>query len=69
MEGVVRVRRPDAAELLEIRAGHWSYEDLLAYSTQQDAELNELVKTSTLPKQPDHKALDRLCIDLIQEMA
>jgi hypothetical protein len=65
-EGVVRVRRPDAAELLAIRNGAWTYEELLEYSERQDAELNELVKTSTLPKQPNRKALDQLCIDLIQ---
>ena len=67
-EGVVRVRRPDAEELLEIRHGAWTYEALVEYSDQQDAELNELYKTSTLPKQPDRKALDKLCIELIQEM-
>lgn len=68
-EGVVRVRRPDAEELLEIRHGAWTYEALVEYSDRQDAELNELYKTSTLPKQPDRKALDKLCIELIQEMA
>lgn len=67
-EGIVRVRRPDAADLLEIRHGKWTYEDLVAYSDAQDAELNELVKTSKLPKQPDRKALDQVCIKLIQGM-
>ncbi len=68
-EGVVRVRRPDAKELLEIRHGAWTYEDLVAYCEVQDAELSELAKTSKLPKQPDRKALDKLCVGLIQEMA
>jgi hypothetical protein len=67
-EGVVRVRRPDAQELLEIRHGKWTYEELVAYSDKQDAELNELVKTSGLPKQPDHKYLDQVCMEIIRGM-
>ena len=67
-DGVVRVRRPDAQELLEIRHGKWTYEELVAYSDKQDAELNELVKTSGLPKQPDRKKLDQVCQDIILGM-
>lgn len=65
-EGVVRVRRPDAADLLEIRNGSWTYEQLVEYSDKQDAELNELLKTSKLPKQPDRKSLDAVCVKIIQ---
>lgn len=67
-DGVIRVRRPDAQELLEIRHGKWTYEELVAYSDKQDAELNELVKTSGLPKQPDRKKLDQVCQDIILGM-
>ncbi len=68
-DGVVRVRRPDAAELLAIRHGAWTYEELVAFSDQQDMELEALVKTAPLPKQPDRAKLDQLCIELIQGMA
>jgi predicted nucleotidyltransferase len=68
VDGVVQVRRPDAEELLEIRNGAWSYEDLVQYSDKQDAELSELVKTSRLPRQPDRKKLDELCLTIIQRM-
>ena len=67
-EGVVRVRRPDAKELLEIRAGALTYEELCRYMDEQDAELNKLVQTSSLPKQPNFKKIDQLCMELIQEM-
>lgn len=67
-EGVVRVRRPDAAELLEIRAGAWTYDQLLEYSDKEDARLHEVVKTSKLPKQPDRKRLDALCVEMIQSL-
>jgi len=64
-EGRVHVRRPDAGELLEIRAGVWSYDQLIEYSDREDAELTELVKTSKLPRQPDRERLDRVCMDVI----
>lgn len=66
-EGVIRVRRPDAEELLEIRYGKWTYEELVEYSARQDMELEELAQTSTLPKQPDRKKIDDLCIWMIQQ--
>ena len=51
--GVLNVKRPDAKELLGIRAGEWKYEELLEWSEHQDNELNTLMKTSELPDKPD----------------
>jgi uncharacterized protein len=68
-EGVVRVKRPDAEELLSIRAGAWTYEQLIEYSDKEDAYLHEIVKNSPLPNQPDREGLDTLCAEIIQEMA
>lgn len=56
------VRRPDAEELLAIRAGNWSYEDLVAWAEKQDTELAAVAKTSTLPRTPNRKALNVLCV-------
>lgn len=67
VEGVVRVRRPDAAELLEIRAGAWSYHQLIEWAEKQDAELKELAKTSKLPQSADRVALHDLCCALVEE--
>lgn len=64
--GEVIVRRPDAAELLEIRAGAWSFERLVEWAEREDAELEALARESkALPKSPDRHALDRLCIELV----
>lgn len=53
-QGVLHVRRPDAAELLAIRNGAWSYEDLVAYAERVDARVRtELYEKSVLPKKPD----------------
>lgn len=61
VEGLVHVKRPDAAELLAIRGGAWSYDKLIDWAQAQDAELTELAKTSPLPHAPDRKKLDALC--------
>ncbi len=62
VEGEVRVRRADAAELLAIRDGAWEYERLLAWAAEQDAELGALERGSALPKAPDRERLDQLCL-------
>jgi predicted nucleotidyltransferase len=66
--GKVIVRRPDADELLAIRAGAWSYERLVAYAEDEDRALDALARTSPLPAAPDRAALDRLCVEITSSM-
>lgn len=63
--GKVIVKRPDADELLSIRNGAWSYEQLREWATTEDAKLEECAKTSKLPKSPDVEAIDRECVSII----
>lgn len=65
-EGKVYVRRPDAAELLEIRNGSWDYHDLVKWAEDQDKELTELMKTSKLPNKPDRVKMNELCIQMVE---
>ncbi len=66
--GKVIVKRPDAEELLAIRAGAWKYEDLMSWATNQDEELNKLYETSNiLPKEPNRTKLNALCIELVSD--
>lgn len=65
--GKVIVRRPDAEELLSIRAGAWSYDQLVEWAGRENADLEELAKVSPLPKAPDVERIDRLCVELIGE--
>lgn len=62
--GQVIVKRPDAAELLEIRNGKWTYEELIKWSEEMDKKLDYLYEKSTLRKYPDWKALDELVMDI-----
>lgn len=64
-DGVLRVRRPDAEELLEIRRGKYTYEEILEFSTTMDKELQELAEDSQLPLIPDREKIARLCDDII----
>jgi uncharacterized protein len=65
--GKVIVKRPDREELLTIRNGAWSYEQLIDFAESEDKALAELYLTSTaLPKTPDKEKLDQLCIQLVE---
>lgn len=65
--GAVIVKRPDAEELLAIRAGAWTFEQLIDWAASEDAALEELAKKSRLPNTPDYQQLDQLCSELINE--
>lgn len=66
--GEVIVNRPDATELLEIRNGAWSYDKLIAWAEMMDEDIEALYISgnSGLPTKPDHKALDALCVRLVE---
>lgn len=66
--GKVIVKRPDREELLAIRNGAWTYEQLMEFAEREEKELDALYLTSTaLPKSPDREKLDQLCIELVEE--
>jgi predicted nucleotidyltransferase len=66
--GKVLVKRPDREELLTIRNGAWSYEQLIEFADREEQELNVLYNTTTvLPKTPDKEKLDALCIRLVEQ--
>jgi hypothetical protein len=66
--GAVIVKRPDRDELLAIRNGAWSYEQLMQWSEQEDRVLEEVMARSSLPNTPDSHTLDALCMSLVAEM-
>jgi predicted nucleotidyltransferase len=65
--GTVMVKRPDRAELLAIRDGAWSYEQLVQWSEQEDQALATVAAGSPLPPTPDGQKLDALCIAMVEE--
>lgn len=73
-QGVVVVKRPDAAELLDIKNGGWSYERVMEYASTLQSQLDEQYKRMEadrkagkpvlLPKEVDYAFLNRLYHEL-----
>lgn len=66
--GKVIVRRPDWEELLAIRNGAWSYDELIGYARNLESRLDEICARSKLPGKPDADYLNNLCIEIIEMM-
>lgn len=64
-EGTLHVRRTDALELLEVRRGAWSYDELIAWAAAMDTHIRSLEATAVVPKRPNRKAIDRLVRELV----
>lgn len=66
--GKVLVKRPDREELLSIRNGAWSYDQLIEFAENEEKSLNEIYNQSNfLPKSPNREKLDKLCIQLVEK--
>jgi hypothetical protein len=65
-QGVI-VKRPDREYLLDIKQGNVPYEEIVDFAENLDKEMNELYKTSTLPKEPNRKKIDELCIQILEK--
>ena len=59
------VKRPDAQELLDIRNGSMTYEELLAYSENLEKEIfGKWIRETELRKKPDIKTAAVLLMDI-----
>jgi predicted nucleotidyltransferase len=63
-EGVVQVRRPDAAWLRAVLGGRYSYDELMALVADLRRELAAAEAASALPAEPDAAAVETLVMDL-----
>lgn len=62
----VLVRRPDREELLAVRDGAWSYEELEERCDVLREEIAIAASGTTLPEEPDAQALDALCVQVVE---
>ncbi len=63
--GQIIVKRPDAQELLDIRHGSMKYEEIVEYAEDMHANImDNLYKTTDLPKKPDLKKVAQLLMDV-----
>lgn len=63
-KGVI-VKRPDAADLIEIRQGNWTYAMLMDEADALEKRCEQLYQTSTLQHTPSVARLDALCKDIV----
>lgn len=63
---VIVERIHDREELLAVKNGAWTYEQLLEYVAKTENEVELAAKTSTLPNQPNMKKLDGLCQNIVE---
>ena len=66
-DGVVNVYRDDAEELLEIRAGFYSYDNLIAQAESYQKKLESLYKTTPLQKAVPQKVVKDLLMNIYEE--
>ncbi len=66
--GEVKVKRDDRDELLSIRNGSMSYEELVDYAERLSLEVQPAAQRSQLPESPDEEALDALCVAIVEEV-
>ena len=65
--GYVQVKRNyDREELMSIKNGAWTYDQLIEYADKIEKEVKLAYEKSTLPNQPNIKALDNLCIKIVE---
>jgi predicted nucleotidyltransferase len=66
-DGVVLVTRPDAGELLRIKDGAWSFEELTEWVDRQYALIDAAFRTSAVPEVCNIEAIERLCVDITRQ--
>lgn len=66
--GRVIVKRPDRDELLAIRAGSWTYEELEERAAALEARLDAAGRATALPAEPDTARLDAACAAIVEEV-
>lgn len=66
-DGDLIVRRPNRDELLEIRAGKLTFDDLLSKSQDLMNQVNKYAKTTTLPDDIDHEFVSNALFEIRQK--
>lgn len=63
-EGIIKVKRPDAQELLSIRNGAWTYEQVIEYAEFMKEEVDRAVKLDNLPTSVDSRFVGNLVMQV-----
>lgn len=64
--GFITLPLPNAAWLLDIKSGVYSYEEILKMAADFEKEFDSLYKSSPLPHSPDRNALKELYLQIVE---
>jgi hypothetical protein len=65
--GELVVERPDASELIDIKKGLFSMDQVIALADAEMAKLEAAKDESKLPEAPDRDQANALCVDIVRE--
>lgn len=65
--GKVLVKRPDAKEILAIRNGAWTYEEIVSFAEKEDLALQDVAKKSKLPNSPPINDIHQIVFEMVME--
>jgi uncharacterized protein len=63
--GKVNVKRKDKDELLSIRNGAWTFDEVISWADKANNELLTLAATTSLPKTVDHGKIEELLVGVV----
>lgn len=63
----VHVKRADREELLAVRNGQFTYEEIVALAEDYERQLDNLYQTSSLPNSPDVAKLNKLMLGIYRD--
>jgi predicted nucleotidyltransferase len=66
-DGKVIVKRPDAQDLLQIRNGLWTYDEVIQEAECLEKICESLYETSKLRKEPNRTKLNQFIVELMDE--
>ncbi|WP_234994619.1 DNA polymerase beta superfamily protein [Pedobacter caeni] len=66
--GELRIKRPNRAELLAIKSGHYSYAELQKMAEELIGQIEQAYLGSSLPDQPDYDKLENVLIEMRTEL-
>jgi len=67
-EGKLNVKRKNRDELLAIKNGELSYEEISAFAEQLTVKLEMAEKNSLLPDHPDQQKIEAILIEMREEL-
>lgn len=66
--GVIVKRKDDQEELLAIRNGAWSYEQLIEWAEKTEKEIEKLFESTKIANEPNYAVAEDICIKIIESM-